>query len=223
MTFATTDLCDDHAAMLDDGTLAVLPPVYRAFGQRVRFSGPATTLQVFEDNALVRSTLETPGQGHVLVIDGGGSLRRALVGGQLGVLADIHPRAATQVFEKDCLIHLGTVVAPRGRGRSGEKAITGRVRWAGGSADVAVPWGEIRLIPGQGPFQVELHPHQGADIGAGRGRTLHRELPGGVCGLFLDCRGRPLFLAEDDKTRVRQLLKWYEQVGMYPMLVGGRL
>ncbi len=142
---------------------------------------------------------------------------------QLGVLADIHPRAATQVFEKDCLIHLGTVVAPRGRGRSGEKAITGRVRWAGGSADVAVPWGEIRLIPGQGPFQVELHPHQGADIGAGRGRTLHRELPGGVCGLFLDCRGRPLFLAEDDKTRVRQLLKWYEQVGMYPMLVGGRL
>ncbi len=88
MTFATTDLCDDHAAMLDDGTLAVLPPVYRAFGQRVRFSGPATTLQVFEDNALVRSTLETPGQGHVLVIDGGGSLRRALVGGQLGVLAE---------------------------------------------------------------------------------------------------------------------------------------
>ncbi|MBW3507620.1 ribonuclease E activity regulator RraA [Janthinobacterium sp. NKUCC06_STL] len=88
MTFATTDLCDDYAAMLDDGTLAVLPPVYRAFGQRVRFSGPATTLHVFEDNALVRSTLETPGQGHVLVIDGGGSLRRALVGGQLGVLAE---------------------------------------------------------------------------------------------------------------------------------------
>jgi regulator of ribonuclease activity A len=88
MTFATTDLCDDYAAMLDDGTLVVLPPVYRAFGQLLRFSGPATTLQVFEDNALVRSTLETPGQGHVLVIDGGGSLRRALVGGQLGVLAE---------------------------------------------------------------------------------------------------------------------------------------
>ncbi|MFZ4875178.1 ribonuclease E activity regulator RraA [Janthinobacterium sp. Mn2066] len=87
MTFATTDLCDDYAAMLDDGTLAVLPPVYRSFGQKLRFCGPATTVQVFEDNALVRSTLETPGHGHVLVIDGGGSLRRALVGGQLGVLA----------------------------------------------------------------------------------------------------------------------------------------
>lgn len=88
MTFATTDLCDDYASMLDDGTLAVLPPVYRSFGQKLRFCGPAATLQVHEDNALVRSELEQPGQGRVLVIDGGGSLRRALVGGQLGVLAE---------------------------------------------------------------------------------------------------------------------------------------
>src|SRR5476649_461648 len=87
MTFATTDLCDDYAAMLDEGSMAVLPPVYRSFGQKLRFCGPATTLQVFEDNALVRSTLETPGHGHVLVIDGGASLRRALVGGQLALLA----------------------------------------------------------------------------------------------------------------------------------------
>lgn len=88
MTFATTDLCDDYASMLDDGTLAVLPPVYRSFGQKARFCGPAATVQVHEDNALVRSELEQPGQGRVLVIDGGGSLRRALVGGQLGVLAE---------------------------------------------------------------------------------------------------------------------------------------
>lgn len=88
MTFATTDLCDDYASMLDDGTLAVLPPVYRSFGQKARFCGPAATVQVHEDNALVRSELEQPGQGRVLVIDGGASLRRALVGGQLGVLAE---------------------------------------------------------------------------------------------------------------------------------------
>lgn len=87
MTFATTDLCDDHAAMLEDGRLAVLPPLFRPFGKQLRFAGPATTLKVFEDNALVRATLETPGNGNVLVIDGGASLRRALVGGQLGVLA----------------------------------------------------------------------------------------------------------------------------------------
>jgi regulator of ribonuclease activity A len=85
--FATTDLCDDHPELLDDGSLAVLPPVFRHFGLRVRFAGPAVTLRVFEDNALVRATLETPGEGRVLVIDGGGSLRRALVGGQLALLA----------------------------------------------------------------------------------------------------------------------------------------
>jgi regulator of ribonuclease activity A len=87
MDFATTDICDDHPQLLDEGRLAVLPPVFRLFGQRVKFAGPAVTLKVFEDNALVRSALEGPGNGKVLVIDGGGSMRRALVGGQLALLA----------------------------------------------------------------------------------------------------------------------------------------
>ncbi|MYN20319.1 ribonuclease E activity regulator RraA [Rugamonas sp. FT107W] len=87
MSFATTDLCDDNANLLEDGRLAVLPPVFRHFGRQMRFSGRVTTLKVHEDNALVRSMLETQGGGNVLVIDGGGSLRRALVGGQLGLLA----------------------------------------------------------------------------------------------------------------------------------------
>ncbi|HYD79391.1 MAG TPA: ribonuclease E activity regulator RraA [Paucimonas sp.] len=87
MTFATTDLCDANEDKLADGSLAVLPPVFQAFGKRVQFHGPAATLRVFEDNTLVRATLETPGDGRVLVVDGGGSLRCALVGGNLGVLA----------------------------------------------------------------------------------------------------------------------------------------
>lgn len=87
MDFATTDICDDHPELLEDGRLAALPPLFRLFGQRVKFAGRAVTLKVFEDNALVRSTLEGPGNGRVLVIDGGGSLRRALVGGQLALLA----------------------------------------------------------------------------------------------------------------------------------------
>jgi regulator of ribonuclease activity A len=87
-SFATTDLCDAHEAALADGSLAVLPPVFKAFGKRIAFCGPAATLKVFEDNALVRATLETAGQGQVLVVDGGGSLRCALVGGQLGLLAE---------------------------------------------------------------------------------------------------------------------------------------
>lgn len=88
MSFATCDICDANEDKLAAGTLAVLPPVFKSFGKQLKFSGPATTLKVFEDNVLVRSTLETPGNGHVLVVDGGGSLRCALVGGNLGVLAE---------------------------------------------------------------------------------------------------------------------------------------
>ncbi len=88
MTFATCDICDANEDKLAAGTLAVLPPVLRAFGKRIAFAGPARTLKVFEDNVLVRAALETPGEGSVLVVDGGGSLRCALVGGNLGVLAE---------------------------------------------------------------------------------------------------------------------------------------
>jgi regulator of ribonuclease activity A len=87
MTFNTCDICDANEDKLARGTLSVLPPVFKSFGRLARFSGPATTLKVHEDNAMVRATLEKPGNGHVLVVDGGGSLRCALVGGNLGVLA----------------------------------------------------------------------------------------------------------------------------------------
>jgi regulator of ribonuclease activity A len=87
MDFATCDLCDANEDRLAAGSLTVLPPVFLSFGKRSRFFGPAATLKVFEDNVLVRAALETPGNGRVLVVDGGGSLRCALVGGNLGVLA----------------------------------------------------------------------------------------------------------------------------------------
>jgi regulator of ribonuclease activity A len=88
MTFATCDICDANEDKLGTGALTVLPPIFRKFGRQLKFVGPAATLKVFEDNVLVRSTLETPGNGRVLVVDGGGSLRCALVGGNLGVLAE---------------------------------------------------------------------------------------------------------------------------------------
>jgi len=88
MSWSTCDLCDAHEDKIADGRLQALPPGYRHFGKRQRFAGPARTLKVFEDNALVRSTLETPGEGKILVVDGGGSLRSALVGGNLGKLAE---------------------------------------------------------------------------------------------------------------------------------------
>lgn len=88
MTFATTDLCDAHEDKLVAGTLRVLDPVLRPYGGAVRFAGPAATLRIFEDNSLVRTALEQDGAGRVLVVDGGGSLRCSLVGGNLGALAE---------------------------------------------------------------------------------------------------------------------------------------
>ncbi|MBS0509781.1 MAG: ribonuclease E activity regulator RraA [Proteobacteria bacterium] len=81
MTIQTTDLCDAN-----EDTVSVVSPMFRSFGGRSAFGGPITTLKLFEDNALVRKTLETAGEGRVLVIDGGGSMRCALVGDQLAEL-----------------------------------------------------------------------------------------------------------------------------------------
>ncbi len=81
--FATTDLSDAHP---DD--VRVVDPVFRDFGGIRAFSGPIATLKLFEDNSLVRESLEKPGQGRVLVVDGGGSLRCALVGGNLAALGE---------------------------------------------------------------------------------------------------------------------------------------
>ena len=88
MNWSTCDLCDANEDNIASGSLQALPPVYRHFGKRSCFAGPADTLKVFEDNALVRSTLEAPGEGKVLIVDGGGSLRAALVGGNLAKLAE---------------------------------------------------------------------------------------------------------------------------------------
>ncbi|NTW04420.1 MAG: ribonuclease E activity regulator RraA [Oscillochloris sp.] len=81
MDFKTTDLCDAHE------DVQVAEPLLRHFGGTIRFSGQVTTLKLFEDNTLVRTALEEPGQSRVLVVDGGGSLRCALVGDQIGELA----------------------------------------------------------------------------------------------------------------------------------------
>lgn len=84
--FATCDLCDAHKND-SDGAFRVLPPVFRDFGARRRFAGPVTTVKCFEDNSLVKAALDQPGQGRVLVVDGGASVRRALVGGNIGAAA----------------------------------------------------------------------------------------------------------------------------------------
>ncbi len=88
MTAPTTDLCDANEAMLANGSLRVLAPLFQAWGGRAAFAGPVSTLRCFEDNSLVRTALEEAGEGRVLVIDGGASLRCALLGGNLARLAE---------------------------------------------------------------------------------------------------------------------------------------
>jgi regulator of ribonuclease activity A len=84
--FATCDLCDAHKAD-SSGEFRVLPPVFRDFGAVPAFCGPVFTVKCFEDNSPVKAMVESAGQGRVLVVDGGASLRRALLGGNLGAAA----------------------------------------------------------------------------------------------------------------------------------------
>jgi regulator of ribonuclease activity A len=81
MEFTTADLCDAYPEVVQ-----VAEPVFREYGGLAKFAGPIETLRVFEDNTLVRQLLETEGRGRVLVVDGGGSLRCALLGGRLASL-----------------------------------------------------------------------------------------------------------------------------------------
>ncbi|MFO1244279.1 MAG: ribonuclease E activity regulator RraA [Ramlibacter sp.] len=83
---ATCDLCDAHKND-SSGSFRVLPPVFRDFGAVRRFSGAVVTVKCHEDNSLVKAMVDSAGLDRVLVVDGGGSLRRALLGGNLGAAA----------------------------------------------------------------------------------------------------------------------------------------
>lgn len=127
----TGDLCDANKAN-SDGSFRVLPPVFRSFGKRVRFAGVIATVKCFEDNSFVKAALESPGDGRVLVVDGGGSLRRALVGGNIaaaaakngwaGVVVDGCVRDSAELIECDLGIRaLALVPMPTERRNQGER------------------------------------------------------------------------------------------------------
>ena len=83
---STCDLCEAHKGDTS-GAFRVLPPVFQSYGGVPAFGGEVSTVKCFEDNSLVKAAVESPGGGRVLVVDGGGSLRRALVGGNLAASA----------------------------------------------------------------------------------------------------------------------------------------
>ena len=138
---------------------------------------------------------------------------------QLGVLAQVNPEAATQVFERDCLIHLGTCISPVGVGNTGEACLSVELNLPGSPPIVQeVPAGELRLYPlGLGEkASVNLQPSRKFDLGAGRGTAIEGEVMGGVVGLVIDTRGRPFEIPTDSVDRVPQLKKWQAALDVYP-------
>jgi uncharacterized protein (TIGR01319 family) len=132
---------------------------------------------------------------------------------QLGVLAQVNEAAATQVFERDCLIHLGTCIAPVGVASPGGVGIT-----ITGDLTETVLFGELRLYPlGVGEkARVTIQPERRLDMGAGRGQPVEAEVEGGVVGLVVDTRGRPLETSNASTERVTLLKKWFEALEVYP-------
>lgn len=136
------DLCDQ-----DPPGLQVAEPVFRDYGGRLAFQGPVRTVKVHEDNSLVRKALEQAGQGAVLVVDGGGSLRCALLGDQLGELAVRNGWAGLVIYgcvrDATALAHL----------ELGIKALAAHPRKSvkrdRGESDVMVRFAGVRFEPGQ--------------------------------------------------------------------------
>ena len=131
---------------------------------------------------------------------------------QLGVLSTVLPEAAAQVFERDCLIRLGTVIAPRvanaRRVKEGTLLATVHV----GGERHALRVGELVVLPlppGE-TRELEIVPARGVDVGAGRGKTHRATARGGVAGLILDSRGRPLVLPPDPRERIRKQREWLQ-------------
>ena len=145
---------------------------------------------------------------------------------QLGVLATVHPEASAQVFDRDCLVRLGSSVSPvpqegvkvdNLRGTTPAKVT---LTMPDGSERVeSVEFGEIKVVElEEGEVaQAHIEPGRRWDVGEGNGRAMDVELEGGVVGIVIDGRGRPIFLEDDDADRQAQLAGWIESLGVYPM------
>ena len=138
---------------------------------------------------------------------------------QLGVLSTVHPEAATQVFDRDCLIRLGSVLAPIGAGRSGQPCLTVEIAAEGRpGVDRRVPFGTLTLLPlpAEGIVRLTAAPERGFDLGLGRGRALETGIRGGAVGLIVDTRGRrPFALPDDPHARIERLREWNRALDLY--------
>ena len=137
----------------------------------------------------------------------------------LGVLSTVHEQAATEVFLKDCLVPLGTCVAPKGTGRDGTPCFSYRLLFPDERVqEGTIAVGDLLLIPLATDQEAvaECTPSKGFDLGAGIGKKVTVRVKGGVVGVLLDARGRPMTIAQDEALRVRQLQDWARAVELYP-------
>jgi len=137
----------------------------------------------------------------------------------LGVLSTVYQQAAWEIFDKDCLVRLGTLIAPKGTTKPGDKVLDIKIEKPDGSViEESVNFGEMKRI--ELPERVEadafLDPTGHFDLGEGPGKVVETKVYGGVVGIVIDARGRPLNLPEDDKERRRKLLEWFYALDAYP-------
>ena len=136
----------------------------------------------------------------------------------LGVLSTVNSKIAWQIFEKDCLIHLGTVIAPRGESKEGTEVMEINIDMPDNtSLNEIMKFGEIKRIKldvGE-TAKIEVHPKRGFDIGMGMGKSLNCTVHGGEVGLVIDSRGRPLVLPENYENRKNKLTAWNNALEVY--------
>lgn len=138
----------------------------------------------------------------------------------LGVLSTVDEKAATDVFVRDCMIYLGTCVAPIGQGKDGDRCAEYTITFEGNRAPETgtLTFGDLRLLPLANGEQAkaEIRPAKHVDVGEGKGVPVSRTVRGGVVGLLLDGRGRPLQIPTDPRARLAALTKWHQAVDLYP-------
>ena len=137
----------------------------------------------------------------------------------LGVLAQVHPKAATEVFEKDCLVYLGTCVAPVGKMKEGAKMMDYTIEYEDGkTVSGELKGGEVQFYPLENNKTAKLiaTPTRGFDLGNGAGNKTEGLLKGGTVGIIMDGRSRPINLSHDNKIRIDKLKNWFDILDLYP-------
>ena len=141
MTFATADLYDEY-----EEKLQIASPMFNDYGGNLKVCGPVSTVRVFEDNSLVRAALEEPGEGRVLVIDGGASLKCALLGDMLVELGKENDWAGIIVYGciRDSAVIANIAIGVKALNTNPRKS----VKKGTGERDVSVDFADVIISPG---------------------------------------------------------------------------